>query len=187
MLLAAGGSRRLGTPKQLVRYRGKTLLQIALERARAALPHAPIVVVVGAHALRLRRLVRRAVPGAACLANPRWEQGLASSLNAGIEVLPPDTKGVLVLLVDQPHVSARALGRLVAAWRRRPNIVAAAEYFGRVGAPAILPRSHWPALRTLDGDSGARAMLRTAAQISRIAMPEAALDVDTPDDLRRLR
>jgi molybdenum cofactor cytidylyltransferase len=91
------------------------------------------------------------------------------------------------LLVDQPHVSARALRRLARAWRQRPNTVAAAEYLGRVGAPAILPRRNWRELRTLEGDSGARALLRTAAQITRVAMPEAHLDVDTPEDLRRLR
>lgn len=187
VLLAAGGSRRLGTPKQLVRRRVKTLLQLAVERARAALPRAPIVVVVGAHALRLRLLVNRARRGAECAANPRWAQGLATSLEVGIAALPRDTEAVLVLLADQPDVDARALRRLAAAWRRRRGTAAAAEYLGRVGVPAILPRRSWRALRGIGGDSGARALLRGAARITRVAMPEAELDVDTPDDLRRLR
>lgn len=187
VLLAAGGSRRLGTPKQLVRLRSKTLLHLAVERARAALPRAPIIVVVGAHALRLRLLVRRTRRGAVCAVNARWAQGLATSLAVGIATVPRDTEGVLVLLTDQPGVDARALRRLAAAWRRRPGIAAAAEYSGRLGVPAILPRRSLRAMRAMDGDSGARTLLRAARHVTRVAMPEAELDVDTPEDLRRLR
>jgi molybdenum cofactor cytidylyltransferase len=90
-----------------------------------------------------------------------------------------------MLLVDQPHVDAAALVRLVAAWRRRPGIPAAARYDGRIGVPAVLPRRHWRALKSLRGDEGARALLRGVATLTPVDMPEAAFDVDTPEDLRR--
>ena len=193
VLLAAGGSSRLGRPKQLVRRRGRPLLLRALEAACAALhPGDRIVVVLGANALRLRRVLRRAAPvrqgelTVSVAYNARWAAGLAGSLRAGLDALPRAPRAALVLLVDQPDVDAAALRRLLAAWRRRPTVPAAARYAGRAGVPAILPRSLWRALRALDGDAGARALLRGARELTLVDMPEAELDVDTPGDLARL-
>jgi CTP:molybdopterin cytidylyltransferase MocA len=103
-----------------------------------------------------------------------------------LRAAPRDADAALVMLVDQPNVDAAALRRLLAAWRRRPALPAAALYAGRAGVPAIFPRRAWPALLALDGDAGARAVLRAAADVSLVAMPEAELDVDTPRDLERL-
>jgi len=91
-----------------------------------------------------------------------------------------------VLLVDQPRVDAAALRRLVGAWRRRPGLPAAARYAGHAGVPAVLPRRHWRAVRALRGDEGARALLRDRP-VTLVELPEAAFDVDTPEDFRRLR
>jgi CTP:molybdopterin cytidylyltransferase MocA len=155
--------------------------------ARAALgPHASIVVVLGADALRLRALLRRAAPDARIALNARWRSGLASSLQTGISALPARTDAVLVLLADQPDVNARAVRRLIAAWRSRPAAPAAARYGRRVGVPAILPRDSWRGVRALEGDVGARALLRGRKDVTFVAMPEAAFDVDTPRDLARL-
>lgn len=186
VLLAAGASRRLGKPKQLVRHRGRALLLHAVAAARGALPDAPLIVVVGAEALRVRLALQRARCDARIVGNPKWREGLATSLRAGLRATDPATNAVLVLLVDQPLVDAAALARLVAAWRRRPGTPAAARYEDRIGVPAVLPRRHWRALKSLRGDEGARALLRGSATLTPVDMPEAALDVDTPADLRRL-
>lgn len=184
VLLAAGGSHRLGSPKQLVRLRGRPLLVHALAAACAAQPTAPIVVVLGAHALRLRALVRRTAANAEVIYNARWANGMAGSLAAGLSAVPAGTAAVLVTLVDQPHVDARALRRVVAAWRRRPGLAAAARYSGRSGVPAVLPRALWRAVRTLEGDAGARALLQ-GSRVTLVDMPEAALDIDTAADIER--
>ena len=186
VLLAAGGSRRLGTPKQLVRRRLQPLLLRALRAAARALPGVPIVVVLGHQALRLRLVVRRAGLGARVVTNSRWADGLATSLGTGLDALPAATRAALVTLVDQPNVSHRSLRRLLAAWRRRPLVPAAAHYAGHAGVPAVIPRSRWRALRALEGDTGARALLRGGAAPTLVAMPEAALDIDTPADLARI-
>jgi CTP:molybdopterin cytidylyltransferase MocA len=186
-VLAAGGSLRLGAPKQLVRHRGRPLLVNAIAAAAGAVDGGALIVVLGAHAGRLRAIVRRVAPNATAVINTRWAEGLASSLRAGLAAAPRGAAGALVLLVDQPHVDARALRRLYAAWRRRPRVPAAARYDGRAGVPAILPRRYWSGLRALEGDSGARSVLRHARRLTLVDMPEAALDIDTPADRARLR
>ena len=186
IVLAAGGSRRLGTSKQLVRYRGRPLLLHAVAAARVALPRAQLIVVVGAEAFRLRLVLRRARCGARVVANRRWREGMATSLHAGLAAVPRTARAAVVLLADQPRVGAAAIERLVGAWRLRPGLPAAARYEERVGVPAVLPRRYWPALNALRGDQGARALLRAAAP-TLVDMPEAALDVDTPADLLALR
>jgi molybdenum cofactor cytidylyltransferase len=186
ILLAAGGSSRLGVPKQLARLRARPLLLHALAAARGALGDAEIVVVLGASALRLRALLRREAPDVRTVLNARWQSGLASSLQAGVRSVPRDAHAVLVMLVDQPNVDAVALRRLLAAWRRRPALPAAAFYSGSAGVPAVLPRRLWPALLALSGDAGARAVLRDAPAVTLVALPEAEFDVDTREDLARL-
>ena len=187
VLLAAGGSRRMDSPKQLLRRRARPLLLHAVDAVRRAAPTAPLVVVLGAHLLRLRLVLRRAAPDALVAENRRWAEGLASSLQTALAHVPRGTRAVLVVLVDQPHVDAAALRCLLAAWRRRPGLPAAAHYDNRPGVPAVLPRRHWPAVRALRGDSGARALLRDATGLTLVDMPEAAVDLDTQEDVSAWR
>jgi molybdenum cofactor cytidylyltransferase len=197
VLLAAGGSKRLGRPKQLVRRGRQRLLLNALAAARGALgPDDAIVVVLGAGALRLRNVLRRATPRrlnqlnhaapARVAYNALWREGLAGSLRIGLDALPREASAALVTVVDQPNVDAASLCRLISAWRKRPGAPAAARYAGRAGVPAILPRRLWHAARSLEGDVGARALLRSTPDLTLVEMPEAELDVDTPEDLARL-
>ena len=158
----------------------------AVEAARGALPRAPLIVVLGREALRLMLVLRRVQRGAQIVRNSRWNLGMATSLRAGLAAVPRNAQAALVLLVDQPHVDAAALRRLVAAWRRRPGVPAAAHYLGSAGVPAVLPRRRWREVRALRGDEGARVLLRDR-RVTLIEMPEAALDVDTPEDLRGLQ
>jgi CTP:molybdopterin cytidylyltransferase MocA len=187
VVLAAGGSRRLGKPKQLLRVKGRPLLLHAIDAARTAAPGAPLIVVLGAHRARLRLLLRRAAPAALVVAHARWADGLASSLNAALDRVPQDVRAVLVQLVDQPRVDAAALRALLGAWQRRPRTPAAARYDNRAGVPAVLPRGSWRAVRALRGDSGARALLRDAPALTLVDMPQAAVDLDTPEDVNAWR
>ena len=185
LVLAAGGSSRLGTPKQLLRIRGRRLLSHIVNAAEAVTP-GRVVVVIGADALRMRSLIRRHHPGVHSVNNSRWGQGMAGSLQTGLAVLPERATAALLLLSDQPAVREASMSRLVRAWRRRPGKPAAAAYAGVLGVPAILPRALWKEARRLRGDEGARKLLRTGqSAATAVDMPEAIWDIDTPEDLLR--
>jgi len=186
VILAAGESSRLGRPKQLLRLGTETLLIRSARNGRQA-SSGRLVIVVGSGRLRLRSVLRRHAVAADVVVNPAWREGLASSLRAGIRRVAPDSAAALILLVDQARVSAADLDRLVRRWRRRPDRAAAASYAGRTGAPAIIPRPWFARVMRLRGDAGARRLLAGAATITRVPVPAAAFDVDTPADALALR
>jgi molybdenum cofactor cytidylyltransferase len=186
VVLAAGGSARLGRPKQFVRFGRATLLARVVQSAEQLTPER-VIVVVGAQALRSRAHLRRLGLLPKVIHNRDWRRGLSTSLRSGIAALPFDAGAALVLVIDQPHVELAALTRLVRAWQRRPGRIAASEYSGHRGVPAIFPRRAFAALAEQSGDHGARRILRRDAPITTVPMPEAAFDIDTRDDLARLR
>lgn len=179
LLLAAGGSSRLGRPKQFLRRGGVTLLHSRVALARRITRQPPLVV-TGAHGLAMARSARLA--GATVVHNPRWREGMGRSLARGMRALRPGT-AVLVMSVDQYRVDGRDLRALLAAWHRHPWRPAAATYDDTVGIPAILPARWRARVMRLRGDRGAGGMLhRAERRLSRVAMPHAATDVDYPRD-----
>jgi molybdenum cofactor cytidylyltransferase len=184
LVLAAGSGSRFGSPKQLIRIDGESLLQRAVARATEVAGHA-VTVVLGAHAAELTPLLRHS--SATVLVNRHWQEGLASSLRLGIASLPAGTEGALVTLADQAALSTFDLRRLATAWRRQPDSVIAASYNGHTGVPAIFPAHAFGLLQELRGDVGARTVLsHLADRVLRVPMPNAAIDIDVPEDLLKL-
>lgn len=188
LVLAAGGSRRLGQPKQLVRWRGRSLVRRAVD-AVLALGASPAVCVLGSSAEAC--LAELAGLPVSTVIHPGWQEGIGSSLRAGIaalDALEPTWRGVLILPCDLPRVDVSGLRRLAEAARSRPELALVASSFaGTVGAPAIFPERFAAELRALSGDRGARALLeRHAGELVTVEMPEAAADVDDAGDLREL-
>jgi molybdenum cofactor cytidylyltransferase len=181
IVLAAGASTRFGTPKQLAQVNGRPLLQIVVERAVEVIGRA-VTVVLGAHAAKIVPVLRNSP--ASVVINRDWNEGLASSVRAGVAQLPGSCAGVMLLLADQATVSAADLARLAEAWQRQPDYIVAAQYAGTVGAPTIFPRTSFAALMRLHGDHGAQALLRgNPHRVVRVPLARAASDIDTPDDL----
>ncbi len=181
IVLAAGASTRFGSPKQLVRIEGRPLLHAVVSRAVEVAGHS-VTVVLGAHATELTALLRH-TPASVAI-NRDWQEGMASSIRAGLSQLPGSIDGVLLLLADQPGVSADDLRRLAGAWRRQPDSILAAQYGGIAGVPAIFPRWAFRDLAELRGDRGAQALLkRHVDRVARLPMPSAAVDIDRPEDL----
>jgi molybdenum cofactor cytidylyltransferase len=186
VVLAAGASRRLPGPKQLLRYHGVTLVrraaQIAVEAACGR-----VVVVLGAAAAQLRfELVDLDVR---MVENGEAAQGLSTSVRAGLDALSDaaEPDAVLFMTCDQPLLTPEILRKIVAAFvATRPPAVAC-EYAGTVGVPALFDRALFGELRALDGDQGAKAvLLRHLERISRIPFEPGSLDIDTPEDVGKL-
>ena len=185
IVLAAGGSSRLGRPKQLLRSAGRTLLARAIAHG-AEISAGRVVTVIGADAHRMRAHVRRNAPTTRCVYNADWRSGMGSSLALGIRAVPRSATAVMVLLCDQPKITAQHLRRLTRRHlRHNANTIVASRYRDRCGVPAIFPRRAFSALRALRGDHGARALLNSADSgfpVAAVDLPEAACDVDTPAD-----
>jgi molybdenum cofactor cytidylyltransferase len=185
LLLAAGGSRRLGEPKQLLRIAGQTLVRRAALAALASRAER-VWVVTGAHAER----VEAALAGLAleCVRCADWESGLAASLRTGVAAAlarDPDASA-LVLLADQPAASPALLDALIARHAGGAAIVAC-EYGGEPGVPALFAPRFARELLALEGDRGAKALLlRERAATALVPFPGGTLDVDTQADWARV-
>lgn len=183
-ILAAGRSQRFGAPKMLAQIDGEPMLRSIVATVRSVLgEHHDIVLGPQASALRLVD---------ACKLDPahvRYNEdaalGLSSSLKLAVELAPESAAGLLIVLGDQPGVSAQDLRELIALWESSPQVPAAAAYGDTLGAPCILPRALFAAVKDLQGDRGAQALLRALPKINTLAMPLAAHDIDTPADLER--
>jgi molybdenum cofactor cytidylyltransferase len=185
VILAAGASTRLGQPKQLVTIDKESLLsrsvRIAFESGID-----DVFVVLGAHADALRQHLGQATK-AVLLENPDWQQGMATSIHAGVHAAlahtpPPDA--IVLLTCDQPAVTPFHLVQLQLLADEEPPRIAASTYADRVGVPAVVPQQYFAELLALAGDTGARQILRThAADIQTVALPHGELDLDTPESL----
>lgn len=171
----------MGEPKLLALLGGRPLVRWAVEAAQASRAD-EVLVVVGANARATRDAL--VATGVHCVENPGWEAGLASSIHCGLEAAgEPDA--VLLILADQPAVTPAVLDALVEK-HRSGHALAACEYTdGTVGPPALLGRIHFEALRVLEGDRGAHAIVRSG-EPELVQFSGGTFDVDTPEDLARV-
>lgn len=185
ILLAAGGSSRLGQSKQLIEIAGEPLVR-RQARLLLALEPACVVVVTGAVARKVGGLL---VGLDVTLAhNAAWRRGIGSSLACGIRAMPVTVRGALLLLTDQYRIGPDDLRRLVEAWAADPLGAVTASWDTQRGPPVVVPRALFDQVSHLQADTGARAVLRAfrGRQVA-VPMPNAAFDLDTPADLAALQ
>lgn len=186
VILAAGGSRRLKQPKQLIPYRGMTLLRHA---ASAALESGvgPVIVVLGAEAGPCADDLSGL--DVEILVHAGWGEGLGSTIRVGVRAARtghPGLGAVLLMACDQPGVDADMLRTLAAAWRKGGARMVASGYAETAGIPAVFAASEFAALESLIGDRGAQALVRSGTGVVVVPCPAAELDVDESRDLERL-
>lgn len=181
VVLAAGSASRFGTTKQLAETGGQTLVARALENARAIAGERTLLVL--GHD---RDAVARAcapLPGFLAI-NERYRDGIGTSIGCAARVLNDCADAILIVLADQPAVSAEDLATLVDSWSGRSDEIVAARFENTLGPPALLPRDTFADLLRLDGDSGAKALFADPRfRVREIDCPAAAIDVDRPEDL----
>lgn len=184
VVLAAGAATRFGRPKQLEPVRGVAMVRRAAQAALAT--GLRVNVVIGAHA----EAVSGALQGLplTLVLHPTWATGMGGSIACGIRVIAgksPASSAAIVCLADQPAVDAADLCRLVASHSDHPGHIIAADYGDAIGPPCLFPRAFYDALGALDGTRGARALLgRHPDRVVTVAMPNARVDINVPDDLR---
>ena len=181
ILLAAGESKRFGQPKQLFRFRGRTLLRHAAETALTA-RLGPVITVLGAEEHRCREALS-GLP-ITIVVNPLFREGMGTSIAIGARSLT-DENAAIITLCDQPDVTAATLESLHNRHQQTGANIVAAHYQGTNGPPALFARIYFPQLRKLSGPAGAKALIIREPNLVSIDCPEAALDLDTPLDLAR--
>lgn len=188
ILLAAGSSSRLGTPKQLLQFEGKSLLQNAIDAALKS-SASELIVVLGAQADQLRDEIQD--PAVHVVYNEAWQEGMASSIRTGINAFVgrhPDADAVILMVCDQPHVSSDLLNEMIAVYKQTAKPIVACGYDNTYGPPTLFHSGLFHELLELKGDKGARMIVAEhSGSVEIVPFPNGEVDVDTEADYERIK
>ncbi|MDZ7958407.1 MAG: nucleotidyltransferase family protein [Aulosira sp. DedQUE10] len=187
MILAAGASTRMGTPKQLLLYQGRSFVEYITEIAIASVCQ-PVVVVLGAYAEQIRPQINQ-LP-VSIVDNLDWAVGMGSSIKAGMQLLNSLTQkitAVVIVLCDQPFLSPQIINQLVDAYHATQKPIIACEYAGTLGVPALFSKIFFSELTNLPDNSGAKkAINNNLDKVFSIPFTLGNIDIDTPSDYEQL-
>ena len=187
ILLAAGESKRMGTPKQLLSYKGNSLIRHAATEAIASNCH-PVIVVLGANSDRILTELNQ-LKVYTCH-NLRWQKGMSVSISMGIKKLTAiesNVSAVIIALGDQPLVTTQDYNRLIENYDKHQTRAIASTYVNTLGVPALFDRTLFPDLLSMNDKGGAKQILKTYSNPQfNLDLPQAAIDIDTPADYQKL-
>ncbi|MDZ8050279.1 MAG: NTP transferase domain-containing protein [Aulosira sp. ZfuVER01] len=187
MILAAGASTRMGTPKQLLLYQGQSLVQHITEIAIASVCN-PVVVVLGAYLEQIRPQINHLTVN--IVENLDWAGGMGASINSGMQFLqnlPQNIDAVVILVCDQPFLSPQIINQLVEAYHSTKKSIITCEYAGTLGVPALFSNIFFSDLAELPGNTGAKTIIKNnLAQLFSIPFDRGVIDIDTPQDYEQL-
>ncbi|MES2874690.1 MAG: nucleotidyltransferase family protein [Bacteroidota bacterium] len=187
IILAAGNSSRLGSPKQLLTYGGKPLLQLAIDSAKES--GADQVIVVLGSSMQLIEC-KISTEGILIIENPNWENGLSSSIKAGLKTLTKisvDFDAIILMVCDQPFVDAKILKALIHEQAMTGCAIVGCSYDDTKGIPALFHKSIFPELLSLEGDTGAKKMFEKYKEVaSFVSFKDGGIDIDTLEDYKNL-
>jgi molybdenum cofactor cytidylyltransferase len=187
IILAAGLSGRLGSPKQLLPYKNKTLLQYLIDEAKAT-SAASIIVVFGANAAAIQTVLQTETIHITI--NDDWNEGMASSIRCGINELQkinPAIDAAILMVCDQPFVTAALLNNLITKHQQTNKLIVTSSYDSTTGPPALFHKSIFPELLQLKGDLGARSIvMKYANEVVTVSFPKGNIDIDTVADYKTL-
>jgi len=187
IILAAGSSKRLGKPKQLLAYEGSTLLRHSI-KAGLDSEATNIVVVLGAHAEQIKKEIE--AEKVETVVNTEWEEGIASSIRIGLQTLINSNSsitGVVVMLCDQPYVTAALINNLIECHQLDGKPVIASVYGEVTGVPAYFNAKMFSKLFELKGDMGARSVIQKHFnEVATVDFPKGSVDIDTEADYKKM-
>lgn len=186
VILAAGSSSRLGQSKQLVKINNETLLQRSIKIALASAAN-EVLVVLGANAEAHRESIAHL--SAKTIYNPDWQQGIGSSIKAGITYFDKkNIDAVIILVCDQVFLKTQHLQKIIANFQENKSTIVASKYKGIVGVPCLFHKSLFNEIAKMNDDVGAKKIItKFSKNTMYVDFPEGEFDVDTLDDLERLR
>lgn len=188
IILAAGESRRMGEPKQLLEVAGKSLIKHTAEAALGTTAQ-PVVVVIGAHKAQIAPQLE-GLP-LTIIDNQMWQTGMASSVKMGMAamwMLTKEADAVLVLVCDQPHISTELLQEIIDTYQKKQPRIVACRYAHQAGVPALFDRSLFDELLALKGEKGAKPVLMSHLDEAHLVRFEKGIiDLDTPEDYQRFK
>lgn len=188
VILAGGASTRLGKPKQLLQYHGKTLLNHAVNEAFNAKADA-VVVILGKNADLFKREIDK--EEVRVVINRDWEEGMASSVRLGLDTLlkiKPYIDAVIFMSCDQPHISSLVLNKLITAQQKTTKQIVTCNYGESIGPPALFHKKYFRELAKVKGDVGARNIIQqNMNDVATILFPEGKIDIDTEEDYEALK
>lgn len=187
ILLAAGSSSRLGKPKQLIKIEGKTLIQRAIEEVQMSKAWELVVVLGWNPKLIQAGIQSENIP---IVINENWEQGMASSMQAGLRYFQKQSQldQVILMLCDQPFVSSSLLDQLIELREKSDKGIVACSYSNTLGVPALFDQRYFPEMLELNGSDGAKkVILKNQEDVVVWDFPEGAIDLDTEEDLEKVR
>ena len=188
IILAAGASTRMGTPKQLLAYRGCSFIRHMVEVAIASVCQ-PIAVVLGANAERIKPEISQ-LP-VQIVENQQWAEGMSSSIRVGLEALlgvNQNLDAVAIALCDQPFVSSQTINQLIEAYHLTGKPIIASEYAGTLGVPVLFSHTLFSELIALKSNEGAKQIIKKHIhEVFSVPFPDGAIDIDTPNDYEKLQ
>ncbi|MHB1179220.1 MAG: nucleotidyltransferase family protein [Daejeonella sp.] len=188
IILAAGSSSRFGSPKQLLVYRHKTLLQNCIDNAKQVHGNPLLLLVLGAHKELIKDQID--IRNVTVIENNNWESGMASSITSAVTTLQadfPDTDGMILMVCDQPFADRVILTELLLKQKDTGKAIVASAYDGTHGTPAFFHRSMFSELLDLKGDTGAKKILEKYKNLSAyVSFNAGGIDIDTSEDYKIL-
>lgn len=187
VILAAGASTRMGTPKQLLPYGETNLLCHTIDVALESVCR-PVIVVLGAYFAQIKLTIEQ-LP-VHIVENTDWQKGIGTSIRAGIlalQQIEPNAQAVIITLCDQPFISVSTIAQLIDAYHLTHQPIVVSEYADTIGVPALFDRILFSELIALNASQGAKqVMQRHDRAVLKIRFAGGAIDLDTPEDYQRL-
>lgn len=186
IVLAAGEGSRMGRTKQLLPFRGQTILECVVDSALASSLHR-VIVVIGHRADAIEPLLKGR--GVTTVLNPMFGKGQSTSLKAGLQAVTEETDAVLFLLGDQPLITPATINLILSAYDASPSPIVLPVFAGRRGNPVLFSRETFPRIEALTEDRGARPLFEEYAHgILTVPVSDSSIhfDIDTEEDYRRL-
>ena len=184
LILAAGNSKRLGRPKQLVKWNESTLLNHTIVQA-SKVDNADTYIALGGN----QSDIRPSIMGEAIILDiPNWQDGMGTTISSSLNQIDSDIyDGVILCVCDQPYISNEVFDKLINAFENRTSSIIVSQYKTDSGPPTLFAKKYYPNLLHLQGDSGAKRIIRKHInEVSFISFENGDIDIDTEDDVKKL-